>query len=106
MSFARYVPYFVESDSDPTVLLAIDPAVSGDHVGWFDTVRDRLFRVVSSHESQGVLTFVTANATYELRPITLELYERYGTRQRSRGTAVLQHRAGAELLPGIPTLAS
>jgi hypothetical protein len=66
--------YFVDSDNDPTVLLAIGARRSGNDVEWFDTVRDRMIIATSIDERPESVRVVSERAKYEFTPLTLELY--------------------------------
>lgn len=69
------VTYYVESDRDDTVLLALDAKQSRYGIEWFDTVRDRLFLPVKLEETADTLSFSTGGARYTLQKLTLELYQ-------------------------------
>lgn len=69
------VAYYVESDRDDTVLVALDAKQSRHGIEWFDTVRDRLFAPLNLEETADALSFSTAQARYTLRKLTLELYQ-------------------------------
>lgn len=75
MALEKNTIYLVESDEDPTVLIAIDAQFNGELIEWFDTVRDRAFVVLSKTALPDGLSVVTERATYKLRRLTLELYE-------------------------------
>ena len=70
----RQQTYLVESDSDGTVLLALWPKLEADRVEWFDTVRDRGFRVRAAHEEDGAVVVETERHRYRFRPLDLTLY--------------------------------
>lgn len=77
MGFVQGVPYFVESDGDDTVLIALDPKLNGRYVEWFDTLRDRMFEVVKMNDDGDAVTVDTPRAAYTFKPLTLELYDRF-----------------------------
>lgn len=71
--------YFVSSDKDDTVLVAMDVAISDGYVRWFDTVKERTMKIgeILRDDSQAFI-FVRSDypesPSYEFRPMTLELY--------------------------------
>lgn len=81
--------YFVESDQDPTALLARRAGIDDGWVHWDDTVRDRLHRVTEvREEGELILVQTEAGFLYRFRPLTLELYDE-------------RVRANVELSPGF-----
>lgn len=74
MRLENGVTYLVESDHDPTVLLAMDAKVSGKAIEWFDTVRDRAFEPLKVEDAGEELRFQTPEAKYAMRKLTIELY--------------------------------
>lgn len=73
----RDVVWFVDSDRDETVLLALDLHVTEHGIEWFDTVHDRVFvpRAPITKE-RDTLFFETEGARYALSPLTLDRYVR------------------------------
>jgi len=76
MKLEPNVAYYVESDADDTVLLALDAKLRKDAVEWFDTSRDRMFKSVRVTEQDDAVEVETPNAKYTLRKLTIELYNR------------------------------
>ncbi|MFO0726234.1 MAG: hypothetical protein U1E65_20790 [Myxococcota bacterium] len=75
MNLEPGVTYYVESDADDTVLLALDVKRTAHGIEWFDTVRDRVFRPLELEDTAEALKFRTAaGPTYTLRKLTAELY--------------------------------
>ena len=64
MAFEEGTTYYVSSEEDDTVLLAIDAKITDNGVDWFDTVRDRAFPIESIQTEGRVITVRTADATY------------------------------------------
>jgi hypothetical protein len=67
--------YFVESSEDSSVMLALDAKLHDGLVEWFDTSRDRAFEVKSFEDLPDGLRVVTERASYQLRRLTIEIYE-------------------------------
>lgn len=76
MKLEPNVAYFVESDRDDTVLLALDAKTKPGAIEWFDTSRDRGFLVSKLEETKDALRFESEGRKYALRKLTLELYQR------------------------------
>jgi len=76
MKLEPNVTYFVESDADDTVLIAMDAKVRNGGVEWFDSSRDRAFKAVKVEETSDAFRFETATAKYALRKLTIELYNK------------------------------
>ncbi len=70
----RDTVYLVESAEDQTVLVAVFPRLSSRGVEWFDSVRDRGFRVESVERDGDAVAVKTPNATYRFTPLTIDLY--------------------------------
>ena len=68
------ITYLVESDEDPTVLLALEARISDNGAEWFDSVRDRCVAVQGLDVKPGVVVVTGERAVYRFRPLTLELY--------------------------------
>lgn len=71
--------YFVESvgrEPDPTALLARRAALREGWLGWDDTSRDRLHRVVQARRDGETTVVECENGfAYRFRPLTLALYD-------------------------------
>ncbi len=75
--------YFVSSESDSTVLLAMDIRISNDienTIRWFDSVKERIMHIEKIID-QSPLHFVFQrksgkNEVYTFVPLTLEIYNR------------------------------
>jgi hypothetical protein len=67
--------YLVESDEEPSVLIAIDAKIERRYVGWFDTVRDRLFKVEAVEDEGEIVRVKSPRGTFRFRPLTIELYD-------------------------------
>lgn len=76
MKLETGVTYYVESDRDDTVLLAMDAKARAGVVEWFDTSRDRMFKPLSVEETNDSFSFTTKDARYTLRRLTVEIYDR------------------------------
>ena len=74
MKLEQNTAYYVESDLDDTVLIAIDAKTDGRAVEWFDTCRDRAFLTRETEETEDSFRFRTERACYELKRLTLEIY--------------------------------
>ena len=74
MKLEPNVTYFVESNNDDTVLLAMDAKTGKGTVEWFDTSRDRFFNAVKVEETPDAFRFETATGKYALRKLTIDLY--------------------------------
>lgn len=73
--------YFVSSEKDKTVLLAIDVKIDENEktVGWFDTVKDRLMyyeSIVDPDDKHFVFqrSEKEGEGTYTFTPLILEIY--------------------------------
>ena len=66
--------YYVQSEEDETVMLAMDARLHDGLVEWFDTVRDRCFEVKSTEVGEGSLTVHTEGPSYRIRILTLDIY--------------------------------
>lgn len=71
--------YYVESQTDETVLVGIDIRLQGDFLTWFDTIKDRTMlvdRVIE--ESSKLFTFKRddkeGGGVYSFQPMSLEIY--------------------------------
>ncbi len=74
--FDMSVTYFVESDEDPTALIARRPGLSDGYVWWEDTNRERGHEVKTIQVDGDVVTVATkSDRTYRFRPLTLALYD-------------------------------
>ena len=83
--------YFVQSDQDPTALLARRAGVRDGWVFWDDTSRDRVHRVAGVKKTDGAVEVTTEPGyVYRFQPLTLELYD-------------AQVRAHVELSPDFPS---
>jgi hypothetical protein len=83
--------YYVESDVDPTALIARHAGVDDGWLHWDDTNRDRLRHALSVEVLEdGVAVMTENNVRYVFRPLTLELYDTYV-------------KAKVELSPSFPT---
>lgn len=68
------VTYYVESEADDSVLLALDAKLGKGAVEWFDTTRDRYFKTLSLEDAGDELRFETERGRYVMRKLTAELY--------------------------------
>lgn len=70
--------YYVQSDRDPTVLVAMDVWLLGNSISWFDTVKERLMHGQVLEKTPQRFAFRrTADGggqTYSFVPLTLEIY--------------------------------
>lgn len=70
--------YHVESETDPTVLVAINVWLSGQSISWFDTVKERLMHGEILEETPAKFVFrrdpQAGGQTYTFVPMTLEIY--------------------------------
>jgi len=70
--------YFVSSDKDATVLLAMDIKINDGYISWFDTVKERMMKIKSTKDIDGdsfVFKRDDGNSSeYHFTPITLEIY--------------------------------
>ena len=71
------ITYLVESDEDPTVLLAIEARITENGAEWFDSVRDRCVGVEGIEAKPGLVIVNGERATYRFRPLTLALYNQH-----------------------------
>ena len=70
--------YYVESASDPTVLLALDAHFGDDgYIRWFDTRKERIMRVgrIAENTAEKFAFEREDGSTYIFTPLTLERYE-------------------------------
>lgn len=73
--------YFVASDSDKTVLVALNVRIEGRLIRWFDTAHERLLAMdeVLDHTPSHYVFRRPAEEggdTYTLVPLTLDMYQR------------------------------
>ena len=72
--------YLVSCPEDSTVLVAIDVSIKDGYITWFDTVKERVMKIGEiTIDNDEIFVFTRGdqegNPSYELRPLTLELYE-------------------------------
>src|SRR5438105_435079 len=69
--------YLVESEQDPTALLARVAGIKNGMLFWDDTNRERLQPVdrITTTKSGAVNVYTKSGAVYRFTPLTLELYE-------------------------------
>jgi len=70
----------VSCPEDSTVLVAIDVSIKDGYITWFDTVKERVMKIGEiTIDNDEIFVFTRGdqegNPSYELRPLTLELYE-------------------------------
>lgn len=71
--------YAVQSEQDPSVLLAMSPQQAGNLISWFDGLRERTMtvkRVIADNLEHFSFERGEIPATYTLIPLTLETYEK------------------------------
>lgn len=71
--------WYVESEKDSTVLVAMNIQIRGEFVSWFDTNKGRLMKVARVlNPSKENFVFERApeegGGTYTFKPMTLEIY--------------------------------
>ena len=75
--FNEGVVYWVHSDDDDTVLVAIGPVIRDGYLEWFDTVRDRCFEAGEVTRDGEAIIVGTPEATYRFDVLTVEVYQRH-----------------------------
>lgn len=72
----RSLLYLVESEQDPTVLLALEPHYEDGYMCWLDTVRPRMIEGELVRSDAQSATFQGEDgARYDFRPLTLREYD-------------------------------
>ena|SRR3989344_8304666 len=71
--------YYVFSSDDDSVLIALAVTVSGDHIHWFDTIKERIMRMgtISDHNPEHFVFQRNDSdqiGAYTFVPMTLERY--------------------------------
>ena len=71
--------YYVSSDKDDTVLVALDVEFDNKKVRWFDTIKERIMRaekIIDSTPQKFIFNrdLSEGGGTYTFVPMTLEIY--------------------------------
>ena len=69
--------YYISSNQDATVLLALDVTIEGGYVCWFDTIKERIMeiaRIADQNTSHFVFKRLDWGDTYTFMPLTLKIY--------------------------------
>lgn len=66
--------YYVSSDKDNTVLIAINPQIYERYILWDDGDKERIFPLASAYKIEDILILSSDDATYFLQPMTFAIY--------------------------------